>query len=64
MNKLTWVMGMQTQKTDTHISMHTHKFVSEIGEAEADDIHTQIGMTVMDIQWYFRQSKRKVFQAI
>lgn len=58
-------MSMQTQKTDllTH-NTHTHQFVSEIGGAEEDDIHTQTGMTAMDIQRYFRQGRSKLLQAI
>lgn len=58
-------MSVQTQKTDllTH-NTHTHQFVSEIGGAEEDDIHTQTGMTAMDIQRYFRHRRGKLLQAI
>lgn len=54
-------MSMQTQKTDllTH-NAHIHQFVSEIGGAQEDDIHTQTGMTAMDVQ----QGRSKILQAI
>lgn len=57
---------MQKHKTDTHTYTHTrrqsHQFVSEIGVAEEDDIHTQTGMIVMDIQLYLRQGKANYYR--
>lgn len=53
-------MSMQTQKTDRQT--HTQKFVSGIGGAGEDDIHTQTGMTATDIQGYLRQGKAKYYR--
>lgn len=52
-------MSMQERKTDTVSCMHTHRFVSERGGAEEDDLHTQTGVNAMDIRRYFRQRNVK-----
>lgn len=55
---------MQKQKSDKHTRAHARPFVSEIGGAGKDDIHTQTGTTASDTLSYFRKGKGKILQDI